>query len=76
MDGRGDAGARSRTGTACSARSWARSCASARVTALCCVPTLLATLDEDLPGLRFLLVSGESCPQDLVARWHRPGGGS
>lgn len=21
---------------------------------------------------RFLLVSGESCPQDLVARWHRP----
>ncbi|WUI01314.1 amino acid adenylation domain-containing protein [Spirillospora sp. NBC_00431] len=44
-----------------------------RVTALCCVPTLLATLDEDLPALRFLLVSGEACPQDLVARWHRPG---
>jgi non-ribosomal peptide synthetase-like protein len=44
-----------------------------QVSALCCVPTLLATLDEDLPGLRFLLVSGESCPQDLVARWHRPG---
>jgi non-ribosomal peptide synthetase-like protein len=43
------------------------------VTAMCCVPTLLATLDEDLPGLRFLLVSGESCPQDLVTRWHRPG---
>ena len=44
-----------------------------RITALCCVPTLLATLDEDLPGLRFLLVSGEACPKDLVARWHRPG---
>ncbi|GAA2401667.1 non-ribosomal peptide synthetase [Actinomadura vinacea] len=44
-----------------------------RVTALCCVPTLLATLDPDLPGLRFLLVSGEACPQYLVARWHRPG---
>ena len=43
------------------------------VTALCCVPTLLATLDEDLPGLRFLLVSGEACPRDLIARWHRPG---
>ncbi len=43
------------------------------ITALCCVPTLLATLDEDLPGLRFLLVSGEACPQDLIARWHRPG---
>ncbi|MEU8266305.1 Pls/PosA family non-ribosomal peptide synthetase [Sphaerisporangium sp. NPDC049002] len=44
-----------------------------RVTALCCVPTLLATLDKDLPGLRFLLVSGEACPPDLVRRWHRPG---
>jgi diaminobutyrate--2-oxoglutarate aminotransferase len=44
-----------------------------RVTALCCVPTLLATLEEDLPELRFLLVSGESCPRDLIARWHRPG---
>ncbi|WP_405143720.1 amino acid adenylation domain-containing protein [Sphaerisporangium sp. NBC_01403] len=44
-----------------------------RVTALCCVPTLLATLDQDLPGLRFLLVSGEACPADLVRRWHRPG---
>jgi non-ribosomal peptide synthetase-like protein len=43
------------------------------VTALCCVPTLLATMDDDLPGLRFLLVSGESCPQELVSRWHRPG---
>ena len=44
-----------------------------RVTALCCVPTLLATLDEDLPDLRFLLVSGEACPPELVARWYRPG---
>ncbi|MDQ6687633.1 MAG: amino acid adenylation domain-containing protein, partial [Actinomycetota bacterium] len=43
-----------------------------RVSALCCVPTLLATLEDDLPGLRFLLVSGESCPQDLVDRWWRP----
>jgi non-ribosomal peptide synthetase-like protein len=43
------------------------------ITALCCVPTLLATLDEDVPGLRFLLVSGEACPQHLIARWHRRG---
>jgi non-ribosomal peptide synthetase-like protein len=43
-----------------------------QITALCCVPTLLATLDGDLPGLRFLLVSGEACPQDLITRWHRP----
>ncbi len=42
-----------------------------KVTAVCCVPTLLATLDEDLPELRFLLVSGEACPQDLISRWHR-----
>ncbi|HTU86610.1 MAG TPA: Pls/PosA family non-ribosomal peptide synthetase [Solirubrobacteraceae bacterium] len=44
-----------------------------RVTALCCVPTLLSTLPGDVPDLRFLLVSGEACPQDLVERWHRPG---
>ncbi|MFB9835268.1 Pls/PosA family non-ribosomal peptide synthetase [Actinoallomurus acaciae] len=43
------------------------------VTALCCVPTLLATIGDDLPRLRFLLVSGEPCPQELIARWHRPG---
>ena len=43
------------------------------VTTLCCVPTLLATLDDELPDLRVLLVSGEACPQDLVARWSRPG---
>ena len=40
---------------------------------MCCVPTLLATLEEDLPDLRFLLVSGEACPHDLILRWHRPG---
>lgn len=44
-----------------------------RVTAMCAVPTLLATIEDDLPQLRFLLVSGEACPQDLVTRWHRPG---
>lgn len=44
-----------------------------RITAMCCVPTLLATLEKDLPDLRFLLVSGEACPRDLAERWHRPG---
>ena len=44
-----------------------------RVTALCCVPTLLATMHDDLPDVRFLLVSGEACPPDLVTRWYRPG---
>ena len=44
-----------------------------RVTAMCTIPSLLATLEDDLPGLRFLLVSGEACPPDLVARWHKAG---
>lgn len=44
-----------------------------RVTGLACVPTLLATITSDLPHLRFLLVSGEACPHDLVVRWHQPG---
>lgn len=44
-----------------------------KVTALCCCPTLLATIEEDLPRLRFLLVSGEACPQNLVVRWHKKG---
>jgi non-ribosomal peptide synthetase-like protein len=44
-----------------------------KVTYFACVPTLLATIETDLPDLRILLVSGEACPQNLVARWHRPG---
>ena len=44
-----------------------------KVTYLACVPTLLATIEKDLPDLRILLVSGEACPQNLVTRWHRPG---
>lgn len=47
--------------------------AERRITAMCCVPTLLATIDDELPDLRLLLVSGEACPPDIVARWHRPG---
>lgn len=43
------------------------------VTALCCVPTLLATIEKEIPELRLLLVSGEACPQNLVVRWHREG---
>ena len=44
-----------------------------KVSVMCCVPTLLATLDRDLPSLRLLLVGGEACPRDLVQRWSRPG---
>jgi amino acid adenylation domain-containing protein len=60
-------------GTSLLGRDLGRFLRDQHVTALCCVPTLLATLDEDLPELRFLLVSGEACPRDLVTRWHRPG---
>lgn len=42
-----------------------------QVTALCCSPTLLATIEEDLPNLCFLLVSGEACPHNLVVRWYK-----
>ncbi|HSK61767.1 MAG TPA: Pls/PosA family non-ribosomal peptide synthetase [Actinomycetospora sp.] len=45
----------------------------ARVSVLYCVPTLLATLPRDLPGLRSVLVGGEACPAELVDRWSRPG---
>ena len=47
--------------------------AAKRVTVMCCVPTLLGTIERDLPDLRILLVSGEACPQNLVTRWQRPG---
>ncbi|MFI9271022.1 Pls/PosA family non-ribosomal peptide synthetase [Kitasatospora sp. NPDC052896] len=43
------------------------------ITVLCCVPTLLSTIEAELPALRNLLVSGEACPPDLVRRWSRPG---
>ena len=42
------------------------------ITAIACVPTVLATLDDELPALRFILVSGEACPADLVERWWTP----
>ncbi len=44
-----------------------------RISALCCVPTLLATLDQTLSALRLLIVSGEACPQDLMERWVNQG---
>src|SRR5215212_10213606 len=44
-----------------------------QVTVMACCPTLLATIEQDLPELRILLVGGEACPQNLVQRWYRPG---
>jgi non-ribosomal peptide synthetase-like protein len=44
-----------------------------QITVLGCVPTLLATLERDVPLLRTLIVGGEACPPDLVRRWAKPG---
>jgi non-ribosomal peptide synthetase-like protein len=43
-----------------------------KINVLCCVPTLLATLDRDVPSIHTLIVGGEPCPRDLVERWSRP----
>lgn len=37
------------------------------------VPTLLATLDGNLPDLRLLILGGEACNANLIKRWCRPG---
>jgi non-ribosomal peptide synthetase-like protein len=47
--------------------------AAAGVTVFSTVPTLLSLLDDDIPTVRLLILGGEACPQELVARWCRPG---
>src|SRR5438034_1552058 len=47
--------------------------AERRVTVLSCVPTLLSMLAEDVPTVRLLIFGGETCPDQLVERWSRPG---
>ena len=44
-----------------------------RINVLYCVPTLLATMQGELPELHTINVGGEACSQDLVDRWSRPG---
>jgi non-ribosomal peptide synthetase-like protein len=43
------------------------------VTVLPCVPTLWATIEDDLPNVRIIQLSGEAVPHNLVVQWHRPG---
>jgi non-ribosomal peptide synthetase-like protein len=43
------------------------------VTVLSTVPTLVSTLDDDVPTLRLLILGGEVCPEWLVERWWKPG---
>ena len=47
--------------------------ARAGVTYFSTVPTMLSTMTDDIPTLSQLIVSGEVCPPELVARWSRPG---
>ncbi|HVO39761.1 MAG TPA: amino acid adenylation domain-containing protein, partial [Spirochaetia bacterium] len=44
-----------------------------RVTVFSTVPTILSTLTEDIPSIHLLILGGETCPPELVARWARPG---
>ncbi len=43
------------------------------VTMMYVVPTLLATISDELPDLHTINVGGEACPRELVTRWSRPG---
>jgi len=43
------------------------------VSVLSTTPTLLAPLRGDVPTLRLVLLEGEPCSGDLLARWARPG---
>jgi non-ribosomal peptide synthetase-like protein len=36
------------------------------------VPTMLAMIDRELPGVRTLVLGGEVCPSELVTRWATP----
>ena len=44
-----------------------------QITVWSTVPTLLASLQGELPQLRLLILGGEVCPQALVQRFSRPG---
>lgn len=43
------------------------------VTVFSTVPTLLSTLEGQLPDLRLLILGGETCSANLVKRWSRSG---
>jgi non-ribosomal peptide synthetase-like protein len=44
-----------------------------QVSVLSTVPTLLSTLEGQLPHLRLLILGGEVCPPNLIKRWSREG---
>jgi non-ribosomal peptide synthetase-like protein len=47
--------------------------AESRVSYFSTVPTMLSTITDPIPSLKWLVVSGEICPPELVNRWTRPG---
>ncbi len=51
----------------------AQSIASACLTVLHAVPTLLELMDDPLSSVRLINVGGEACPQSLAQRLQRPG---
>ncbi|MCX7192237.1 MAG: amino acid adenylation domain-containing protein [Proteobacteria bacterium] len=46
--------------------------AQQRITVFHSVPTLLATIDQDMPLLATIFLGGETCPRDLAQRWLKP----
>lgn len=46
---------------------------AAGVTVFSTVPTQLAMMTKDVPGVALLIVGGEACPADLVPRWAHAG---
>jgi non-ribosomal peptide synthetase component F len=43
------------------------------VTVFVTVPTLLSSIDENIPSLRLINIGGEPVPQHLIELWARPG---
>ena len=46
---------------------------AAGVTVWHAVPSLLAVIDQDVPGARLINLGGEACPAELARRWSLPG---
>ena len=43
-----------------------------KISMLYCMPSLLATIERDVPSLRSLIIGGEVYPTDLVNHWSHP----
>lgn len=42
------------------------------ITVLSCSPTLLSMVKSEMDTVRIIILGGEACHQDLVARWYNP----